>query len=75
VQQEQGAYSAARAALTRRPPSGERRGDPPLDLVLWDGQVEVDPVALRAQGVQLLEPDGGPLTSGIDDDHLVALGK
>ena len=55
---------------------GDRRRDPRLRLVMRHVEIDVDPVALRARRVHLLEPDGRILPMGVEEvlvaDLLVA---
>src|SRR4051812_35784930 len=60
----------------------ERRPHPGLGLVVRDGDVEVDAVALRPRRVHLLEPDRGQLARRVDqgvrlaiDDGLVGVAE
>src|SRR5512132_4626380 len=53
------------------PAAGGQGGlDAALGLVVGDRDVEVDPVALEARGVHLLEPDRRGLADGVDQGVL-----
>src|SRR5262249_6794909 len=56
-----------RLGADERAASVERGPDPRLTLVVRDRDVEMDPVALPARLIHLLEPDGWALAGRVDD--------
>jgi hypothetical protein len=59
-------HAGAYWSVTRWPPAAIARRDARLGLVVRHGDVDVDPIALRARRVHLLEPERRPAAVGVD---------